>query len=113
MTDFDHCTTESLVVDEHVILTLPDLCRACGGDSGEVMALVGEGLLHPTGQGPEDWQFSGQALPTARNAVRLAHDLELSIAAAAVVMDLLAEVEALRSQTKRYSTRRLANAMLP
>ena len=52
-------------------------------------------------------------MPTARNAVRLAHDLELSIAAAAVVMDLLAEVEAMRSQTKRYSTRRLANAMLP
>ena len=101
MADFHYRTTESVVVEEHVIFTLPDLCRACGGDSGEVMSLVGEGLLHPTGHGPEDWQFSGQSLPTARTAVRLAHDLELSIAAAAVVMDLLAEIEALRSQLKR------------
>ena len=94
-------TTDSDVFREHGSFTLPDLCRACGGDSGEVMALVGEGLLHPIGHGPEDWQFSGLALPTARTAVRLAHELELSIPAAAVVMDLLAEIEAQRLQSNR------------
>jgi chaperone modulatory protein CbpM len=90
-------TVRSLVVDEHVVFSLTALCQATGAASTQVQALVAEGLLQPTGHGPEDWQFSGPSLLRARNALRLARELELSLHGAAIVIDLLAEIEVLRA----------------
>jgi chaperone modulatory protein CbpM len=89
---------EAVVVEEHLSFTLSALCRASGADLVQVQALVGEGLLRPTGQGPADWQFSGQALSQTRRALRLARDFELDLAAIGLVMDLLAEIDHLRSR---------------
>jgi chaperone modulatory protein CbpM len=93
-------TAETVVVEEHVSFTLSGLCQACGARADEVHALVGEGLLQPTGQGPEDWRFAGDALPQARRALRLARDLELGMPGVALVMDLLAEIDSLRAQLR-------------
>lgn len=90
-------TTDTVVIDEHVSFTLSALCLASGAGQAQVHALVVEGLLQPTGQGPEDWRFSGVALPQARRALRLARDFDLDIPGVALVMDLLAEIEHLRS----------------
>jgi chaperone modulatory protein CbpM len=92
---------QGVVVEEHVVFSLPELCRACGASSEDVRALVLEGLLQPAGQAPEDWRFSGLALHRARTALRLARELELSWSAAAIVMDLLAEIETLRARLLR------------
>ncbi len=89
-------TAASVVVEEHVVFTLTALCRASGADRLQVQALVAEGLLSPTGSGPQDWQFSGPALREARSALRLARELDLSLHGAAIVMVLLAEIEALK-----------------
>jgi chaperone modulatory protein CbpM len=96
MVHFYVTTAESLVVEEHVVFSFTALCRASGADDSQVHALVAEGLLHPTGKGPEDWQFSGSSLPQTRRALRLARELELSLHAAAIVMDLLAQIDALK-----------------
>lgn len=101
MADSYETAAEGLVVEEHVIFTLTTLCRASGADRQQVQALVVEGLLHPTGHGPEDWRFSGPSLPMARTALRLSRDLELGLSGAAIVMDLLAEIEALKSRLRR------------
>lgn len=101
MPDSHHSTPGGIVVEEHVVFTFTALCRASGADPEQLQALVGEGLLNPTGQGPDDWQFSGNALPRARTALRLARDLELGLPGAAIVMDLLAEIEILRSSLRR------------
>jgi chaperone modulatory protein CbpM len=93
--------TETVVVEEHVSFTLAALCQASGAEQEQVHALVGEGLLQPAGQGPEDWCFSGDALPQTRMALRLARDLELGLPGVAIVMDLLAEIERLRSRLRR------------
>lgn len=90
--------TEAVVVEQQVAFTLPALCRASGAQPEQVHALVDEGLLQPLGQGPDDWQFVGDALPKTRRALRLVRDLELSPAGVALVMDLLAEIDALRSR---------------
>jgi chaperone modulatory protein CbpM len=100
MADLYGYTAHGIVVEEHVVFTLADLCRASGANAEEVQALVGEGLLQPLGSGPDDWRFAGMALPRARTALRLAHDLELSWSGAALVMDLLAEIESLRSRLR-------------
>jgi chaperone modulatory protein CbpM len=97
MADVDVPTSATLVVEEQVWFDLPSLCRASGADADQLQALVGEGLLQPTGPGPDGWRFAGDALPRARRALRLARDLELELPAVALVMALLAEIDHLRS----------------
>jgi chaperone modulatory protein CbpM len=104
MNDLDVISIDALsglIVEEHVVFSLAGLCRASGADADEVGALVLEGLLQPSGNSPADWQFPGPALPRARIALRLARDLELSWSGAAIVMDLLSEIEGLRSRLQR------------
>jgi chaperone modulatory protein CbpM len=93
-------TTETVVVEEHLSFSLSALCHASGADLEQVQALVGEGLLQPIGPSPEDWQFQGDALPQTRRALRLARDLDLDLAAVALVMDLQAENDRLRSRLR-------------
>ena len=92
---------DAIVVEEDVEFTLADLCRACGTDAAQVFELVHEGVLDPAGKEPQEWVFKGPALRTTRTALRLATDLELGIAGAALVIELLREVEALRSRLRR------------
>jgi chaperone modulatory protein CbpM len=101
MTDHPIVTTAPVVVEEHLSFTLVALCRASGADPGQVHDLVGEGVLQPAGQGTDDWQFGGDALPQTRRALRLARDLELSLSGVALVLDLLAEIERLQSSLRR------------
>ena len=89
-----------VVVEEQVVFSFDALCRALDAGADEVQALVAEGLLEPAGHGPEDWRFGGAALARARTALRLARELDLGLAGAALVMDLLAEIEALRSRLR-------------
>lgn len=101
MADFSVVTTAPVVVEEHVSFTLVSLCWASGAEPGQVHELVGEGVLRPAGHGADNWQFAGGALPQTRRALRLAHDLELSLPGVALVLDLLAEIERLRSALRR------------
>ncbi len=93
-------TTETVVVEEHLSFTLSALCQATGAQQDWIDGLVGEGLLQPTGQGPDDWQFSGDALSQTRRALRLARAFELDLAAMGLVLDLLAEIDRLRSERR-------------
>jgi chaperone modulatory protein CbpM len=94
-----------VVVEEEIAFTLSELCRACGTGEAQVRALVSEGVLDPSGTGPQDWMFDGLALRTVRTVQRLAVDLELGIAGAAIVLDLLEQVAALQSRLRRAGLR--------
>lgn len=89
------------IVEEEMLFTIEDLCRACSVSRTEVIVLVTEGVLEPGGSGPEDWLFAGQSLRRARIALRLLRDLELGAAGSAVVLDLLDEIEDLRARLRR------------
>lgn len=90
-----------VVLDEGARLTLDELCRACGAEAARVVALVEEGVLEPAGQSTAEWTFSGPALKRARTALRLSNDLDLSASGTALVLDLLDEIDALRSRLRR------------
>jgi len=90
-----------VVVEEHVAFTFTALCRASGAVSVQLQALVAEGLLHPTRRSPDDWQFSNDSLARARQALRLSSDLELGLSGAAIVLDLLAEIDHLRARARQ------------
>ncbi len=81
------------VLENEVRFTLTQLSRACGTDDAEIIALVEEGVVVPLD--PNNLFFDGQALARARTALRLLRDLELNAHAAALVLDLLDEIDEL------------------
>ena len=94
-----------VVVEEQLEFSLPELCRAIDADTEQLLALVNEGVLQPLGEADaaamDDWRFGGQALKRARTALRLARELDIGLAGAAVVMELLAEIDALRAEVRQ------------
>jgi chaperone modulatory protein CbpM len=96
-----HLVLDAIVVEEEITFTLTDLCRACGAERDALVELVGEGVLEPAGSMPDEWRFSGQSLRTARAALRLRQALDLGPGGAALVLDLLDEIEALRARLRR------------
>ena len=84
------------LLDEHLVLTLRDLCRACGVHAELVMEMVEEGVLEPRGGSPPDWRFPGDAVTRAQKALHLVRDLRVNWAGAALALDLLEEIERLR-----------------
>ncbi len=86
------------ILEEQTQLTLEDLCRACAAQPDLVIALVHEGVLHPLGAAPTQWRFTGVHMHRASVALRLQRDLGVNPAGAALALDLLDELSALRAQ---------------
>lgn len=80
-------------------LTLIEIGRACAVDATFVVELVNEGIIAPHfGREPEDWRFHASQLRYVSVAARLQRDLGVNLAGAALVLQLLDEVETLRAQ---------------
>jgi chaperone modulatory protein CbpM len=92
----------SVNVDTELQFSLLDLSHACGVDVALLESLVLEGVLTPQGESSTQWRFEGSVLPRARRAARLAVDLELEAAGAALVLELLDEIASLQAQLRRY-----------
>jgi len=87
-----------VIVEETTVFTLGELSRACGKPAEWILALVEEGVIEPVGDEQNQWQFRGHCLRRVRIVQRLESDLGLNLAGAALALDLLEEVEALRSR---------------
>ena len=79
-------------------LTLGQLCRACGTHADWVISLVEESIIEPHGDEIRAWRFSGASLARALSAYRLQQDLGVNLAGIALALDLLEELESLRTQ---------------
>ena len=75
-------------------LTLADVCRACGGDAAGAIALIEEGVIVACAE----QEFSIASLRRLRTALRLHRELQLNAAGAALAVDLLEEIERLRTK---------------
>ncbi len=82
---------EGQVLDETTWLAFGEFCESLHLGHEWVTELVEAGILEPRGDTPEQWTFPGSALPRARTATRLVHDLGVNIAGAALVLELLEE----------------------
>lgn len=103
MNDGTSTWVQAEVLENEVRFTLTQLSRACGVDDAEVMALVEEGVVESVAQG--NLFFDGHALARARTALRLLHDLELNAHAAALVLDLLDEIDEMRTELTHLRAR--------
>ncbi len=92
-----------LLLDEESSLTLGELSRACTVHAEWIIELVDEGILEPVGSDIAHWRFSGACLHRAHTTLRLQRDLGINLAGAALVLDLVEEVESLRSQLHALS----------
>lgn len=82
-------------------LTLGQLCHACGVHADWVISLVEESIIEPQ-EGDEIhlWRFSGSSLVRVRSALRLQRDLGVNLAGIALALDLIEELEQLRTRLK-------------
>ena len=89
-----------IVLEELYELSLADMSRACSVQAECIVELVEEGLFAPIGREPHRWRFSGVHMRRATVALRLQRDLGVNLAGAALALQLLEEVEALRARLK-------------
>ena len=88
------------ILEEQVGLSLSEVSRACAVHAEMIVELVNEGVLVPDGREPHRWRFTGVHVRRATVALRLQRDLGLNLAGAALALELLDEVEALRAQLR-------------
>lgn len=89
------------ILEDQTELTLQDVCRACAARADLVIELVHEGVLTPTGAAPAQWRFTGIHMHRATVALRLQRDLGVNPAGAALALELMDEMENLRSQLRK------------
>ncbi len=102
MTQIEEKILEGLLLDEGCSLTLADLSRACASHAEWVIELVEEGILEPQGREMTRWRFSGPQLRRAQMVRHLQDDLGVNLAGAALALELIEEIERLRSRLRRY-----------
>lgn len=90
-------TVRGIVLDIGVSFSLREFCHACGVRSELVVEMVEEGVIEPQGGSPDDWRFHGPMLVRAKRALRLVNDLGVNWPGAALALDLLEQLEALRN----------------
>jgi chaperone modulatory protein CbpM len=89
------------VIGDEAVLSIEELARACGAEVQWVIELVAVGVLEPQGAEISLWRFRAADLTCARRVFRLQRDFDASLDAAAVMLDLLDQIEQLRARLKR------------
>ncbi|APR38503.1 chaperone modulator CbpM [Paraburkholderia sp. SOS3] len=101
MKDFETTYIAGQIVDDNVEFTLVELSRVSGASEEEIKLWVAEGAFEPKGAAPQEWRFGGACLQRMRTAFRLAHDLQVNAPGIALALDLLDEIETLKTRSKR------------
>lgn len=96
----DHETRLGVLLDEAVEYSLSEICRTCDVHAEVVIELVEVGVLEPRGREPSQWRFSGQAIRRIERALNLQRDLEINLPGVALALELLDEIEQLRSRLR-------------
>lgn len=88
-----------LIPEQQAELSLFEISRTCAVQSGYVIELIDEGVITPVaGREAESWRFTGWQVRHVKVAWRLQRDLGVNLAGAALALQLLDEVAALRAQ---------------
>ena len=87
-------------LQDDVALTLEELCTTCAVTREWVVTRVHEGLLPMDEDVPETWRFGSRHLWRTRAMHRIERDFDAAPELAALVADLLEEIEALRARLR-------------
>jgi len=86
------------IIDEYFEFTLADLCQCCTVQAETIIDMVEEGMLTPVGKSPSDWRFAGTAQRQVEVTLHLQRDLRVNLPGAALALELMEEIEMLRSK---------------
>lgn len=93
---------QMLVLYTNVIQTsefnLEELCLLLGIKPKVIEELIQYGTIDPQGDSFENWRFKPEHIKLIRTALHLHEDLEVNYAGAALAIDLMNEIQRLRSQ---------------
>lgn len=89
------------VVEEGACFTLEELCATCSLEREWLMRRIEEGLFPVPGGIIAEWRFSSSGLARARRMRALERDFEAVPELAALVADLLEEMDELRTRIRR------------
>jgi chaperone modulatory protein CbpM len=90
------------VLEEDVELSLAQICRACRLSAEQIVELVDQGVIEPSGREQVSWRFQGISLRRVHFTQRMQRDLGVNTPGAALALDLLDELEQLRSRLRRF-----------
>jgi chaperone modulatory protein CbpM len=85
-----------VILDEELTLSIDEVCEVCGIEESLVVEMVREGVAEPLDEAAARWSFSGVAVTRLKTARRLQRDLHVNLAGAALALELLEEIRALR-----------------
>ncbi|MCE0463109.1 MULTISPECIES: chaperone modulator CbpM [Pseudomonas] len=88
-----------------VELNLTEFCEAAALADVHVIEIVEHGILEPHGNAPAEWRFTDYELVLARRAAKLRQDLDLEWEGVALALDLLEEVQQLRTENRMLKQR--------
>ncbi|MBA1199405.1 chaperone modulatory protein CbpM [Pseudomonas plecoglossicida] len=88
-----------------VQLDMRTLCQEVDITADWVIEIVEHGIVQPSGRTPEDWLFDDRAPVTLKRAVKLHQELELEWEGVALALELLEEVQHLRSENSMLRQR--------
>ena len=86
-----------LVTEVRFYISVQELSSSFGIDRKLIKEIIDEGIVEVQKDANEELQFDSTALHRIRTALRLHRDLGINFAGAALVLDLLEELETLRS----------------
>jgi chaperone modulatory protein CbpM len=98
MTEKSSFVVSSEMIDSSAMYTLKELCWFCNVESEWIVELVEHGVIEPAGQARSDWKFDSFSVVRVAKAKRLGRDLDLRPSGLAVVLELLDEIDELRSR---------------
>ena len=96
----DDLVLSGVCLGDEAWLELDEFARACGVEVAFVRVLVDEGLVQSPPEAPA-WRFGGTELARVRRIRRLQRDFDASLASVAVMLDLLDEIDRLRTALQR------------
>ena len=89
------------VFEESTEVTIVELCRSCSVDTAMVEELIDEGILEPTGGSSNERRFPYGSVRRTLTVAHLRRDLGVNLAGAALALDLLERIDALRAEIRR------------
>jgi chaperone modulatory protein CbpM len=97
-----------LVLNEQSTLTLGEFSCACTMHAEWVIELVAEGILEPVADNRNERSrmcFPASSLARARRVMRLQRDLGINLSGAALALELMDEIDALRARLRIVVTK--------
>lgn len=89
------------MTDDDAVLTLEQLCSVCALEREWLVVRVREGLIPAVGEADTEWRFTTTTLTRVRRMREIEVTYEAAPELAALVADMLEEMDALRARLRR------------